>query len=53
MRQRRGAIPDRSRLRSTRLILILIGACLFLAGMAGGVVWMVASDLYDKGMMDE
>ncbi len=51
MRQRRGAIPDRSRLRSACLILIL--ACLFLAGMAGGVVWMVASDWYDKGMMDE
>ena len=51
MPQRRGAIPDRSRLWPA--FLILIGACLFLAGMAGAVIWMVASDWYDKGMMDE
>jgi len=35
------------------LKIILVGAFLFLAGMVGAVVWMVASDWYDKGMMDE
>ena len=31
---------------------ILIVVVLLLAGAVGAVIWMVASDWYDKGMMD-
>ena len=35
------------------LIKILLLAVLFLVGVGGVIWWMVESDWYDKGMMDE
>ena len=31
----------------------IIAALVFLAGLGGSLWWMVQSDWYDKGMMDE